>query len=195
MKLTAAALVVAIVAIALSFAAHGAGEEGLRSAIRATARVSAVLLAVTFMASSLHAIGRAKWTRWLLLHRRNLGLGFAIVQFAHLGVVLALAELHTTSFRATTAMSSVVGGAIGYVWIAAMAVTSFEGPRKRMGPRAWRALHVSGMYLLWGIFVASYGPRARSQPLYAAFLVLMLLALAVRITARRVRRTSDLALR
>jgi sulfoxide reductase heme-binding subunit YedZ len=69
-----------------------------------------------------------------------------------------------------------------------MAITSFAGPRKRIGPRGWKVLHTSGMYLLWGIFVVSYLGRAPSHPLYAAFLGLMLLALVVRIGARIARR-------
>jgi hypothetical protein len=150
--------------------------------------MATVLLAVGFSASSLHVIARAPWSRWLLLRRRDLGLGFAVVLFTHLGVVLALATRHTASFWATTAMSSVVGGAVGYVWIAAMTGTSFDGPRRRIGPRAWRALHTSGMYVLWGIFVVSYVGRAGSQLLPALFLGLMVLALAIRILARLARR-------
>ena len=186
-RLTGAAFALASVAVAASFATAGTGEEGLRAAVRATARIATVLLAVVFSASSLHVIARAGWSRWLFLHRRDLGLGFAGVLFTHLAVVLALATRHTASFLATTAMSSVVGGFIGYVWIAAMTGTSFDGPRRRIGPRAWRALHTSGMYVLWGIFVVSYVGRARSQLLPALFLGLMGLALAVRILARLAR--------
>ena len=180
-----------IVAVGASFALHGAGEEGLRVAVRTTARLSAVLLAVTFATSSLNALARSGSSKWLLRNRRHLGLGFAVMHFGHLGVVLALALLHTASFRATTAMSSVAGGSIGYVWLAAMTVTSFDGTRKRIGPRAWRALHTSGMWVLWAIFVFSYVGRAFSQVIHAVFLGVMLSALGVRVASRLRGRTGN----
>lgn len=184
--------VVAIVATLASLIAEGSGEAGLRSAIRSTARLGAVWLAVTFSISSLHKLARANWSKWLLLHRREMGLGFAVVQFVHLGIIGVLATRFTESFFRTTSMTSIWGGLVGYVWIAAMAVTSFDGPRKRIGPRLWRWLHTSGMYLLWGIFVFSYLGRASHQVLYAVFLSVMALALGVRVVAYAVQKLRSL---
>lgn len=171
-------------AVAVSFAVAGLGEEGLRLSVRTTARVSALLLAVTFSASPLQKLAAKPWSAWLLRARRQLGLSFAVVHLGHLGVVLALLGLHAESFWRTTAMTSVVGGAVGYVWIIAMTVTSFSGPRRKIGPKAWNVLHTSGMWVLWGIFVFSYVGRAFRQGLYAALLGMMLLALGLRIAAR-----------
>lgn len=175
------AFVLAITATLASLVPEGLGEAGLRGAIRSTARLGAVWLALIFVTSSLHAMARANWSKWLLLHRREMGLGFAVVQFVHLGIVGVLAARHTESFFRTTALTSIWGGLVGYVWIAAMTITSFDGPRKRIGSRFWRWLHTSGMYLLWGIFVFSYVGRAAAQPLYALFLTVMILAFAVRV--------------
>lgn len=183
------AFVLAILATLVSLVSQGQEEAGLRMAIRATARMGALVLAGTFMISSLHTFARATWSKWLLAHRRDFGLAFATVQYVHLGIVAALATRHAESFFATTSSTSIWGGLVGYVWITAMAITSFDGPRKWIGPRKWRWLHTSGMYLLWGIFVFSYLGRASTQVLYAAFLGFLLVALGVRIGASVVRKT------
>jgi methionine sulfoxide reductase heme-binding subunit len=183
------ALMAAIAATVFPWALYGTDEPGLRSAIRVTARVGAVMLTFTFMISSLHTLARAEWSKWLLLHRRDVGLGFAIVQFVHLGIVVALAMRHTESFFATTDMLGIVGGSIGYVWLTAMVITSFDGPRKRIGPRGWRWLHTSGMYVLWGIFVFTYVGHVLMHPVYAILLTPLLVALAVRIVARIVKKS------
>lgn len=181
--ITAVAALAGLVAIAASFALHGAGEVGLRAAIRATARIAVVLFSVTFASSALNALSRSPASKWLLRHRRQLGLGFAAVQFAHLGLVLTLVARHPESFWATTSLVSVIGDGVGYVWTAAMSVTSFDRTTAWLGRRAWTALHKSGMYVLWGIFVFSYVGRAGAQPLYAILFGLLALSYVLRLCA------------
>src|SRR5262245_20931335 len=98
--LTLAALAAGLGAVGISLALQGTGEEGLRAAIRATARLSAVVFSLTFATSSLHTLARAGWSQWLLLRRRHLGLGFAAIHFTHLAVIIALGALHSASFWA-----------------------------------------------------------------------------------------------
>jgi len=178
-------------ATAIALATEGTGELGLRAGIRATAKLSAVWFVLAFVASPANALFKNSTTKWLLRHRRKLGLGFAILHFGHLTLVVLLAIGYTDSFLATTAMTSIVGGGIGYLWLLAMTITSFPGPTKAMGRQAWKALHKSGMYLLWGIFVASYAPMAGRGPLYVALLVALVGAYLLRLVAfyqRRQRR-------
>jgi hypothetical protein len=94
-----------------------------------------------------------------LRNRRYLGLGMAVSHGAHLGGIVALAARDGHAFWATVASSSVIGGSLGYALIAAMVVTSTDDARRRLGARAWRALHTTGMWALWLIFVGSYAGR------------------------------------
>jgi DMSO/TMAO reductase YedYZ heme-binding membrane subunit len=126
-------------------------------------------------------------------NRRDLGVGFAVLHFGHLAFIVALAIEYTDSFFATTAMSSIVGGGVGYVWLLAMTVTSFKGPTKALGRRNWVWLHKSGVYVLWGIFTASYLPMMGRGPLYVLLVLALLLAYFLRVAAvvrRRGRRDS-----
>ena len=62
-----------------------------------------------------------------------------------------------------------------------MTATSFDRAASAIGPRAWRVLHLSGGYYLWFQFMVSFGKRIPDTPLYALFLLLLLLAMVLRL--------------
>lgn len=167
-------------------ALHGAGEDGLRVVVRATARSSVVLFAAAFAASGLRRRWRTRLTAWLLRCRRQVGLAFAYSHSLHLAAILGLV-FTVPSFAPTIPPVTVLGGGTGYVLIAAMAATSNDAARKRLGLRRWRALHWTGMWVVFGIFAQSYLPRALSNPSYLAPALLLAAALVVRLLPTRAR--------
>lgn len=181
-----AALIVAVV-VFVTLAAAGSAEPGLRATIRTTARLSALLLLPSFLASSANARWRTPFTKWLLRNRRYLGLGFAVSQFTHGAFVLTLAQLHAGSFWTNVDPTTVVGGGIGYVFLVLMTVTSFDRTAAWLGRRRWRALHTTGVFLFFGIFVFSFAQGIGRSPVYAALVVLLLAALALRLAVRLAR--------
>ena len=56
---------------------------------------------------------------------------------------------------------------------------------KRLGMRRWRALHLTGLWVVFGIFANSYFGRAFSNPSYAAPAALLAAALIVRLLPTR----------
>ncbi len=62
---------------------HGINEQGMRIAIRATARTSCILFLIAFVASALRRIWSTPLTAWLLKNRRYLGLSFAVSHTYH----------------------------------------------------------------------------------------------------------------
>jgi methionine sulfoxide reductase heme-binding subunit len=128
-------------------------------------------------------------TKWLLRNRRQLGVSFAVSQLAHLAFIAVLVTSYGHSFWSRVALTTIAGGGVGYVFTAAMALTSFDRTAAWLGRARWKALHKAGMYVMFGIFLFTYAPRY-TRPSYAAFTVLLLLALALRIVAkqRRARR-------
>lgn len=143
---------------ALLFFAPGGGEEGVRLAIRATARTTVALFVVIFCASAL----RRRWPRpatsWLMRNRRYLGLSAAVSHAYHLAFILALYGIGTSE---ETPISTVVGGGFGFLLLFLMAATSNDVSQRRLG-RNWRRLHLLGIWTVWIIFAVSYLPRAMS---------------------------------
>ena len=134
----------------LLLAIYGTGEPGVRVMIRATARTSIVLFTLAFTASSAAQLWRHALTRWGLRNRRYLGLSFAVSHTIHLVfIVYAVAVAGFLQLN----MVALVGGGIAYVFIAAMAATSFDGAVQWLGRRRWQWLHTIGAYYIWLILL------------------------------------------
>jgi sulfoxide reductase heme-binding subunit YedZ len=174
-------LAITVGSLTLTALTHGTGEDALRSGLRTTARLGAIVFSVVFAASSLNALFRTAWSRWLLRNRRYLGLGFGVIHLGHGALIVLLAVLHPVSFQASTDAVGLIGGSVGYVVVILMMATSFDGAVRLLGRRRWQALHKVGMYVLWGIFVFTYAPLAALAPRYIPFALIVLAAFAVRV--------------
>jgi hypothetical protein len=64
-----------------------------------------------------------------------------------------------------------------------MTATSFDRTAAAIGQRAWRRLHLTAGYYLLFQFMVSFGKRIPEMPLYALFLVPLLLVFALRMIA------------
>lgn len=162
------------------------GEQGLRLVIRATARTSAILFTLAFVASALRRRWPGAATAWLLANRRYVGVSFAVSHLAHLLAILALVGWSVRAFFVEAGVVAGTLGALGYVVLAAMVATSFDRTAAWLGPRGWQQLHTAGVYYLWFIFVATFAPRATVSPVaYGTVTLLLVGALVLRLTARR----------
>jgi hypothetical protein len=155
----------------------------LRAAIRATARSSATLFALAFAASALRRRWPSRLTGWLLGNRRYLGVSFAVSHGTHLLLIFALYGWSLAGVVAEGGIVGVLFGGIGYVFIAAMAATSFDRSAAWLGPSRWRRLHVTGGWYVWAIFFVTFAPNAaRSWPA-ALFTAVLLAVLGLRLRA------------
>ena len=80
---------------------------------------------------------------------------------------------------------TLIGGGLAYVFIAAMAATSFDAAVTWLGRPRWQRLHTIGAYYIWFIFLQSYLPRAMQSVDYVPVALLLLGGLVVRLVARR----------
>lgn len=178
-------------AMTLGFiAGQGWDAEGIRLAIRATARTSLVLFVMAFTASALADLLPSEATRWQRRNRRYLGVSFAVSHFIHLGVILALASVDQALFWKLTNISTIVLAGSAYLFIAAMAATSFDRTAAWLGPRKWRLLHLVGGWYIWISFAIAIGKRVPLDRFYWPMAALVLAAAIVRLLAmsRRNRR-------
>jgi DMSO/TMAO reductase YedYZ heme-binding membrane subunit len=176
-------VLIASIAVALLAAvAVATGDVG--AGIRVTARTSLFFFTLTFSASALVTLRPEPASKWLLRNRRWLGLSFAASHLGHGVLIVAQAVAGTLEVEATGA----IGGSVGYLFLAAMAITSTDGAVRWLGRRRWRALHLAGMYLFWLIFAATYAGLTVEDPRHAPALALCVLGLGLRVAARARRR-------
>jgi sulfoxide reductase heme-binding subunit YedZ len=178
----AAAAILALVGIAIAITPDP-GEAAAR-AVRVTARTSVALFLAAFTAAALWRLWPNAWTRWQRQNRRYLGVSFAVSHGVHLVAIFWLQHVRPVEFAQSVTVVTWMGGGLAYVFIAAMAATSFDRTTQMIGPRAWKILHTTGSYYIWLIFANSYIGRAVAMPEYIPAAALVLLALAVRIAAR-----------
>jgi len=172
--------------LAAVFGLHGTGEEGVRAAVRATARSSVVLFLLVFTASSLRRLRPVPATAWLLRNRRYVGVWFAVSHALHLGTIVVLARWWPHPFFDREGnLLTLVGGGLAFVFIAILAATSSDRAVRALGGRRWRRLHTVGIYYVWVIFTQAYLVRALRAPGAALLAGALLLGLAVRLAGKR----------
>jgi sulfoxide reductase heme-binding subunit YedZ len=169
---------VAIVAL------HGGSVEGVRLVVRITARTSLLLFALAFTASAMVRLWPGSFTRWQRANRRQLGVSFAVSHLVHAAVLIALASLDRPLFMSLTNPVSLATGGLAYVFIIAMAATSFDRTAAIIGRRAWRLLHMSGAWYIWISFVVAYGKRVPFSAFYWPFFAIVVAMVVVRLVAR-----------
>ena len=174
---------------------QGWDAEGIRLVIRATARTSLVLFVLAFTASAMVELMPSEATRWQRGNRRYLGVSFAVSHLIHLIAILSLASLDQVLFWKLTNISTIVLAGTAYLFIAAMAATSFDRAAAWLGPRKWRLLHLLGGWYIWISFAVAVGKRVPLDRFYWPMAALVLAAGIVRLIAmwRRSRRRAALA--
>lgn len=158
--------------------------SALRQVVRWTAQASLLLFCTAFAASSLHRLWPSELSRGLLTHRRQIGLAFAFSHGVHAAALVAFARLAPAQFHEVTDAGMFVFGGLAYLFIIAMAATSFDRTAAWLGPRAWRLLHQLGAYDIWLTFLVAEGKRALHDPGYWPCIVLLLAVMGLRLAAR-----------
>lgn len=182
---TLAGLTVFMTAVVLL--SYPPGADGLRSAIRATARSSFALFLLAFLASSMVTLLPGIGSRWLLRERRYVGLAFAFSHTVHGLLIYRYAQQFPELFWAGRTVTSSLPGSIGYLFLLLLSVTSFKAPMRLLGGRAWKALHSTGMWVLAGVFCLSFYKRIPMGGWYPLAFALMFSAIAFKLTAKLAR--------
>jgi DMSO/TMAO reductase YedYZ heme-binding membrane subunit len=173
---------------ALTLAAHPLGSDGLRSAIRATARSSYALFLLTFLASSLAILLPGDTTRRLLRERRYLGLAFAFSHTVHGVLIYQYAQHFPALFWAGRTVTSSLPGTFGYVFILLLTLTSFKAPMRWLGGTAWKRLHSTGVWVIALVFCLSFFKRIPMGSWYVLGFSMMFAAIVLKLIAKLARR-------
>ena len=182
-----AALLVCLMTAALLLC-YGAGEDGLRSVIRNTARTSFALFITGFAGPALAALRPMRATRRLAAEQPHLFAAFAASHLVHAAAIFTLAWQTGGASLEGRAPAEIAAGGLIYLCILAAAVPASARAARWLAshPKAGRA-RAAGLYLVWLTFADSYGGRAAESLFYAPFALALLAALALRLlaTARR----------
>lgn len=157
--------------------------DGIRAAIRVTARTSLLLFLAAFAAAPLSRFWPGNATRWLRRNRRYLGVSFAASHGLHGIVIIAFALSDPALFGSMTSTGTLISGGSAYLFILLMAATSFDRAVAWLGPRNWRILHWCGAWYIAISFIVTNAKRTPDMPLYWLPVALVAAAMLLRLTA------------
>lgn len=172
-----------VVMSALAVALQPELIDGLRSAIRATARTSFALFLTAFTASAFAVLVPSPFSKALVRERRFIGLAFAFSHFVHAALIYAYGQLNTEFWPARSVIDN-IPGSTGYLLILLMTLTSFKAPARLLGPKAWKALHVTGMWVIVAVFAFSNFKRIPMSAWYVLPFGLTCAAVAIRLVGK-----------
>ncbi|MEN2394001.1 ferric reductase-like transmembrane domain-containing protein [Pseudomonas halotolerans] len=176
-----AALVLLMTALTLALSPDL--TEGVRSAIRATARSSFALFLLAFTASAFAVLVPSPLSRSLVRERRFIGLAFAFSHLVHAVLIYSYGQLNPEFWPGRTTVGN-IPGSVGYVFILLLALTSFKSTTRLIGAKAWKRLHVSGMWVLVAIFAYSNFKRIPMSAWYVLPFGLTCAAIAIRLVGK-----------
>ena len=171
--LIAAGASLTVVLAASLFTFVGTGSDGTELALRMTARLSFVWFMLAFVAAPLHQLRPSPPSAWLLRRRRALGVTFGLSMAVHVVCIRRLFMLYAPEQPPMVTTADFFIGIPGLVLVGLLTLTSLDALKRRLGPVAWRRLHVTGIWVVWAIFflclVDSVGRKTTNHPFLAYY--------------------------
>lgn len=190
-RVTAALSGLVLAMACIIVAIEGMTEGGLRMLVRASARSSAVLFLTAFAAPGVAGLRWGVGGAWLGRNSSAIFLAFGFSHFVHLVALALWASLFPGSFFANLRLSTVIAGAVLYLFVGFLCIRALLEP---LGRREWAdAVDSVGRFLLWLAFTLAYLPRAFSGAGYGLLGLLAVASLVLRIAPRlaHARQASD----
>ena len=170
-------LVVAMVF--LIYGKLGVGEEGLRMAIRATARTSYLYFLALFLAPVVYHFAPGQYTSRWFLSRVQYGMAFLVSHSIHFANIAAVGLLNWDSWRVGRSAFVDIGGGMGFTIFALLFyLVHFSEIHHK-----WvKSLYTLSLFAIASFFMVSYGTRTlNGLEFYYPFAGLLAVALILRI--------------
>ena len=130
---------------------------GVSTLIGFSVRLAVPFIFLVVAISSVQTLFPGPFSMWLLRNRKYIGMCFAVVMaWQGLFIFIMSYFFREYYFADVYFFRDELEGSIGYIFLPAMVVTSFEFGRKHLSPKQWKLLHKSGIYFLWAYAFSTY---------------------------------------
>ncbi|MEM8936082.1 MAG: hypothetical protein AAGC77_06715 [Pseudomonadota bacterium] len=131
--------------------------EGVSAMIGYSVRWAVPFIYIVVAASALPKLFPGPFSVWVLRNRKYFGLCFAVAMaWQGLFIFVVSTFMRDYYFEAIYYFRDELEGTIGYIFLGALTVTSFQIGRKYVTPDQWKTLHRAGMYFLWAYPASVY---------------------------------------
>ena len=101
-------------------------------------------------ASSVKILFPGVFSAWWMRNRKYIGLVFAVGMAWQAAFIFMLSTFHRDYyFSDVYYFRDEVEGSVGYIFLVAMVITSFQFARKRVNHAQWKLIQKGGIYFLW----------------------------------------------
>ena len=158
-------------------------ESRVSYALRSSAQLAFLTYVIIFVARPLRQLLPHRFTQTLLRIRPYLGVGLAAIMSVHL-VLIAWWFIFVA--RQSPPLVTLLAGGFAYLLIFLMLITTYAAPARALGPRKWRLLHKTGLYVIGAVYLNALIRDViakPSDPVYLATGILIVVAITVRTAA------------
>lgn len=123
---------------------------GVSSMIGFSVRWAVPFIFIVVATSSLQLLFPGPIPMWLLRNRKYIGLCFAVAMAWQGAFIFTMSMFFRDYYYEDIYfLRDELEGSVGYIFLVAMVVTSFQFARKRLTSKQWKLVHKSGLYFLW----------------------------------------------
>jgi DMSO/TMAO reductase YedYZ heme-binding membrane subunit len=130
---------------------------GVSEMIGFSVRFAVPLIFLVTAISALYTLFPGPLTAWQMRNRKFIGLTFAVAMAWQGYFIYMMSGIHRDYyFENIFFFRDELEGSTGYIFLAAMVLTSFRFARDRLSPQQWRVIHLGGLYFLWAYPFSTY---------------------------------------
>lgn len=123
---------------------------GVSHMISFSVRWAVPIIYLVIAISALHTLFPGSLSAWLLRNRKYIGMCFAVAMSWQAFFIFTMSVFYRDYyFEEVYYLRDELEGSTGYIFLAAMVVTSFSWGRRFLNQDQWKLLHRSGIYFLW----------------------------------------------
>ena len=131
--------------------------EGISSMIGYSVRWAIPFIYLVVAASSIRILFSGPFPIWWLRNRKYIGLVFAVAMAWQGLFIFILSTFYRDYYFAQVYyFRDELEGSVGYIFLAAMVITSFQFARKRVNQMQWKLIQKGGVYFLWAYAFSVY---------------------------------------
>jgi DMSO/TMAO reductase YedYZ heme-binding membrane subunit len=162
--------------------------SGVSHMIQFSVRWAVPFIFLVVAASSVQTLFPGPFPMWWLRNRKYIGMCFAVAMAWQGAFIFIMSNFFRDYyFEDVYLLRDELEGSVGYIFLAAMVVTSFRFGRKHLSSTQWKLLHKSAIYFLWAYPFSVYwwnlSYYENPQPIDYVFYWSGFLAFALRIAA------------
>ncbi|MEM1114165.1 MAG: hypothetical protein AAGI11_19775 [Pseudomonadota bacterium] len=130
---------------------------GVSEMIGLSVRLAIPFIYLAMAASAFQVLWPGAFGKWWLRNRRYIGLCFAVGMFWQGVFIFIISTVYRDYYYSDVYyFRDELEGTFGYVFLAAMVLTSFRFTRKHLDQAQWKLIQKGGIYALWGYAFSVY---------------------------------------